>query len=49
MLNNNLATEIQKEFDIKDIKAAKEFYEENMSKGKVILKPWGVQEDSKEE
>ena len=49
MLKENLATEIQKEFDIKDIKAAKEYYEENMSKGKIILKPGGLQEDVQKE
>lgn len=43
MLREHLQTEIQKEFDLKDIKEAIEFYESNMSKGKVILKPWGVE------
>jgi len=34
--------EIHKEFDLKDIDSAIELYEKKMSKGKVILKPWGV-------
>jgi NADPH:quinone reductase len=44
MIRENLSTEIQKEFDLKDYKEAKECYEANMSAGKVILKPWGLDE-----
>ncbi|CAI2371956.1 unnamed protein product [Moneuplotes crassus] len=43
MLQNDLSSEIQKEYDLKDIKDAIAFYEDNMSGGKVILKPWGVE------
>lgn len=42
MLRNDLSSEIQKEFDLKDIKEAIAYYEDNMSGGKVILKPHGV-------
>lgn len=44
MMKDDLSSEIRKEFDLKDIKEAIEFYESNMSAGKVILKPWGVAE-----
>jgi NADPH2:quinone reductase len=42
MLKSELSSEVQKEFDLKDIKEAIKYYENNMSAGKVILKPWGV-------
>mmetsp|Transcript_3320 Transcript_3320/g.2773 ORF Transcript_3320/g.2773 Transcript_3320/m.2773 type:complete len:215 (-) Transcript_3320:77-721(-) len=43
LLREELSSEIQKEFDLKDLKEAIKFYESNMSGGKVILKPWGVE------
>lgn len=45
LLKDNLSTNINKEFDLADIKEAKAFYEQNMSQGKVILKPWGVKKE----
>jgi len=42
MLSTYPRQEIHKEFDLKDIDSAIELYENKMSKGKVILKPWGV-------
>jgi len=43
MIRQNLSTEINKEFDLKDFKEAIEFYEKDMSRGKIILKPWGIE------
>lgn len=49
LIHQNLSTQIQKEFDLKDVKEAIEYYEKNMSGGKVILRPWGVDQDEKPE
>lgn len=43
LLKGDLSSEVQKEFDLKDIKEAIVYYENNMSAGKVILKPWGLE------
>jgi NADPH:quinone reductase len=31
---------VVKEFELKDLQKAVEFYESNMTKGKVVIKPW---------
>jgi NADPH:quinone reductase len=49
LIRENLKTDIQREFDLRNIHEAIEFYQSNMSGGKVLLKPWGVEfsEDEK--
>ena len=39
LARNELSTEVQKEFELKDIQEAVEYYRTNWSKGKVILLP----------
>ena len=39
MLDGHFKTIVQKEFAFSDVKEAIKFYEENMTGGKVILKP----------
>jgi NADPH2:quinone reductase len=36
--------DISKEYDLKDFKKALEDYEGDMSQGRIIIKPWGVEE-----
>jgi NADPH2:quinone reductase len=47
-LKKNYMTEyrvdISKEYDLKDFKKALEDYEGDMSQGRIIIKPWGVEE-----
>lgn len=45
MLKNQLSTEIHKTFPLSEVKDAIECYEQNMSKGKVILKPFSEEGD----
>ena len=47
MIKTSLSSEINWEFDLKDYKKALECYENNMSKGKVILKPNLIEEEFK--
>jgi NADPH:quinone reductase-like Zn-dependent oxidoreductase len=48
LFKKELSTNIQKKYHLKDIHEALEFYKNNMSGGKVIVKPWGVEEETTE-
>lgn len=41
LINGSLKSSIAKEFPLENLKEALEFYENNMSAGKVIIRPWG--------
>ena len=43
LAKNHFKTEIQAKFDMKDIKKALATFEDNQSAGRVILKPWGLE------
>ena len=45
LITEDLSSEVQKEFDLKDFEEAIDYYKNNMSKGKVILKPFGVNQE----
>jgi hypothetical protein len=40
LIKTTLSTEISKKFSLKDFKEAIQYYKENMSKGKVVFRPW---------
>jgi NADPH:quinone reductase-like Zn-dependent oxidoreductase len=48
MSKKELSTKIQREYHLKDIFEALDFYSKNMSAGKVIVRPWGTDSGTKE-
>ncbi|CAI2373145.1 unnamed protein product [Moneuplotes crassus] len=45
LIKDNLSSKISRQYHLKDINEAVQYYEENMSKGKVLLKPWDFEQD----
>mmetsp|Transcript_23147 Transcript_23147/g.23034 ORF Transcript_23147/g.23034 Transcript_23147/m.23034 type:complete len:80 (+) Transcript_23147:559-798(+) len=45
LIKDNLSSKISRQYHLKDINEAVQYYEENMSKGKVLLKPWDLEQD----
>ena len=43
LAKDHFASDIQAKYELKDIKEAMEVFEKNQSKGRIILKPWGLE------
>ena len=40
LIKGSLSTEISRRFELKDFQEAVNYYKQNMSKGKVVYRPW---------